>query len=123
MLAASRRWRGEGHTLGLVPTMGALHRGHLSLVERACRENSKVVVSLFVNPLQFGPREDLERYPNTMDRDRELLREAGVAAVYRPDAKVMYPPGAATRVRVSGVADTLEGAARPGQPRGAESGH
>ncbi len=118
MLAASRRWRADGLTIGLVPTMGALHRGHLSLVERACQENSRVVVSHFVNPIQFGPGEDLERYPNTVDRDLELLREAGVAAVYKPAANVMYPPGASTRVRVSGVSEPLEGAARPGHFEG-----
>jgi pantoate--beta-alanine ligase len=118
MLETSRRWRGEGHTIGLVPTMGALHAGHMSLVERACRDNTKVVVSIFVNPLQFGPTEDLERYPASPDRDMELLERAGVAAVYKPAATVMYPRGAATRVRVSGVSEPLEGAARPGHFEG-----
>jgi pantoate--beta-alanine ligase len=118
MLKASRAWRREGHSIGLVPTMGALHAGHLSLVERACEESSRVVVSVFVNPLQFGPREDFERYPSNTTRDLELLRKAGVAAVYKPAAQVMYPPGAATRVSVSGVAEPLEGAARPGHFEG-----
>jgi pantoate--beta-alanine ligase len=118
MLAASRAWRREGHTIGLVPTMGALHAGHMSLVERACRENSKVVVSIFVNPIQFGPKEDLDRYPSRPEQDLGLLRQAGVAAVYAPSAEVMYPPQAATRVRVSGVAETLEGAFRPGHFEG-----
>jgi pantoate--beta-alanine ligase len=118
MLDTSRRWRGEGHTIGLVPTMGALHAGHLSLVESACRDNTKVVVSIFVNPLQFGPTEDLGRYPASPERDMELLERAGVAAVYRPSAQVMYPPGAATRVRVSGVSEPLEGIARPGHFEG-----
>jgi pantoate--beta-alanine ligase len=90
----------------------------MSLVERACTETSRVVVSVFVNPLQFGPREDLDRYPTTPERDRELLREAGVAGVYRPTARVMYPPGAATRVRVGGLAEPLEGVARPGHFEG-----
>ncbi len=114
----SRRWRGEGHTIGLVPTMGALHAGHMSLVERACRDNTKVIVSIFVNPLQFGPTEDLDRYPASPERDMELLERAGVAAVYKPAAHVMYPPGSATRVRVSGVSELLEGMARPGHFEG-----
>jgi pantoate--beta-alanine ligase len=118
MLATSRAWRREGHTIGLVPTMGALHAGHLSLVDRACRENSKVVVSIFVNPIQFGPREDLDRYPSRPEQDLGLLRQAGVAAAYAPSVEAMYPPQAATRVRVSGVAETLEGAFRPGHFEG-----
>jgi pantoate--beta-alanine ligase len=118
MLETSRRWRRDGHKIGLVPTMGALHTGHLSLVQRACQDNARVVVSVFVNPLQFGPAEDLERYPKNPDRDLDLLRKAGVAAVYRPGAEAMYPPGATTRVRVLGVAEPLEGAARPGHFEG-----
>jgi pantoate--beta-alanine ligase len=118
MLEASRRWRGEGHSIGLVPTMGALHAGHMSLVQQACRDNSRVVVSIFVNPIQFGPGEDLERYPTSPDGDLELLQQAGVSAVYRPPALVMYPPGASSRVRVLGVAEPLEGAARPGHFEG-----
>ena len=98
--------------------MGALHAGHMSLVERACRENSRVVVSIFVNPIQFGPKEDLRQYPSSPERDIALLQQAGVAAVYMPTAAVMYPPQANTRVRVSGVTETLEGAARPGHFEG-----
>ena len=98
--------------------MGALHAGHMSLVERACHENSRVVVSIFVNPIQFGPKEDLDRYPTSPERDLGLLQHAGVAAVYMPSAGVMYPIRAATRVRVSGVSETLEGAARPGHFEG-----
>jgi pantoate--beta-alanine ligase len=113
MLAASRRWRGEGLTIGLVPTMGALHAGHLSLIDQACRENSRVVVSVFVNPIQFGPGEDFERYPRDPQRDGELLRRAGVDAVYRPSVAVMYPPGSSTRIHVAGVSEGLEGIARP----------
>ena len=118
MLASSRRWRAAGKTIGLVPTMGALHAGHLSLVELACRENAIVVVSIFVNPIQFGPGEDFERYPRDPEHDAQLLGQAGIEAVYRPVAGVMYPAGAATRVRVLGVSDPLEGAARPGHFEG-----
>jgi pantoate--beta-alanine ligase len=94
--------------------MGALHAGHMHLVEAARHENDVVVASVFVNPIQFGPREDLDRYPRDWDRDFRLLNEAEVDAVYRPSAAEMYPPDASTRVRVDGVAETLEGAARPG---------
>ncbi len=118
MLEASRRWRREGHAIGLVPTMGALHAGHLSLVDRACQENQRVVVSVFVNPIQFGPGEDLERYPTSPDGDLELLGRAGVEAMYKPAAGVMYPPAASTRVTVHQVAEPLEGAARPGHFEG-----
>ena len=114
MLAASRRWHGDGYTIGLVPTMGALHAGHLSLVEAACKANRKVVVSIFVNPIQFGPGEDFERYPRDPDRDSDLLERAGVHAIYRPPLEAMYPPAASTRVVVRGVSEPLEGAARPG---------
>jgi pantoate--beta-alanine ligase len=118
MLEVSRRWRREGNSIGLVPTRGALHAGHMSLVQRACRDNARVVVSIFVNPLQFGPEEDLEGYPTSPERDLNLLHKAGVAAVYMPSALVMYPPEASTRVVVRGVAEPLEGAARPGHFEG-----
>ena len=118
MLAASRRWHGDGDTIGLVPTMGALHAGHLSLVEAACKANRKVVVSIFVNPIQFGPGEDFERYPRDPRRDSDLLQRAGVHAIYRPHLDTMYPPSASTRVVVRGLSETLEGAARPGHFEG-----
>jgi pantoate--beta-alanine ligase len=118
MLEASRRWRREGDSIGLVPTMGALHAGHMSLVDRACAENQRAVVSVFVNPIQFGAGEDLERYPTSPEKDLDQLRRAGVEAVYKPVAGVMYPPGASTRVTVHGVAEPLEGAARPGHFEG-----
>jgi pantoate--beta-alanine ligase len=118
MLDASRRWRREGKSIGLVPTMGALHAGHMRLVETARAENEVVVVSHFVNPIQFGPHEDLDRYPRDWERDRKLLEQAEVDAVYRPAREVMYPPEASTRVRVGGVTDSLEGAARPGHFEG-----
>ncbi len=100
--------------LGLVPTMGYLHEGHLSLVRRAREECAAVVLSIFVNPMQFGPQEDLERYPRDEGRDLALAREAGVDAVFAPEAREMYPAGFTTEVRVRGIEDVLEGAARPG---------
>jgi pantoate--beta-alanine ligase len=118
MLEASRRWRREGRSIGLVPTMGALHAGHMRLVETARAENDVVVVSHFVNPLQFGPNEDLDRYPRDWERDRKLLEEAKADVVYRPARDAMYPPASSTRVHVSGVTDELEGAARPGHFEG-----
>jgi pantoate--beta-alanine ligase len=118
MRLASRRWRREGKSIGLVPTMGALHAGHLSLVEAARRENDLVVASVFVNPIQFGPNEDLARYPRDWDRDLSLLNEAEVDAVYRPSVEAMYPPDASTRVHLDGLAEPLEGAARPGHFEG-----
>jgi pantoate--beta-alanine ligase len=98
--------------------MGALHAGHLALVELARRENARVVVSIFVNPIQFGPDEDFERYPRDTERDVELLRGVGVDAVYRPSIDVMYAARASTRVVVHGVSEPLEGAARPGHFEG-----
>jgi pantoate--beta-alanine ligase len=118
MVEASRRWRQEGLEIGLVPTMGALHAGHLNLIEQARAENPIVVVSVFVNPIQFGPGEDFERYPRDPARDASLMERAGVDAVYRPPVSVMYPPGSSTRVHVAGIGDPLEGAARPGHFEG-----
>jgi pantoate--beta-alanine ligase len=118
MLEASRRWRVAGRSIGLVPTMGALHAGHLSLVERARNENDVVVVSVFVNPIQFGPGEDFERYPRDFEHDAVLLGKAGTDAIYRPSVEAMYQPGASTRVIVHAVAEPLEGAARPGHFEG-----
>jgi pantoate--beta-alanine ligase len=118
MQVAARRWRREGRTIGLVPTMGALHAGHLRLAEVACRENDVVVVSIFVNPIQFAPGEDFERYPRDPQRDAALLGRAGIHAIYRPSVEVMYRAGAATRVRVDGVSELLEGVARPGHFEG-----
>ena len=100
--------------MGLVPTMGALHRGHAALIERARGENSVVVVSVFVNPLQFGAGEDLSRYPRDLERDRAVAQAAGADLIFHPDADTMYPPGFSSSVSVGGVAQALEGAARPG---------
>ena len=118
MLEASRLWRRDGKSIGLVPTMGALHAGHLSLVDAARRENDVVVVSIFVNPIQFGPGEDFTRYPRDYAHDASLLEAAEVDAIYRPATEAMYPPGATTRVRAGDVAEPLEGAARPGHFEG-----
>src|SRR5437588_1156840 len=118
MLRASRHWRSDGRSIGLVPTMGALHAGHLSLVDLARRENDVVVVSIFVNPIQFGAGEDFSRYPRDTARDEGLLHEAEVDAIYEPSTEVMYPIGASTRVHVGAVAEPLEGAARPGHFEG-----
>jgi pantoate--beta-alanine ligase len=101
-------------TWGLVPTMGYLHEGHLSLVRRARAENDHVAVSIFVNPTQFGPHEDLDRYPRDLHRDLSLLEPLGVDLVLAPAVEEMYPPGFQTRVVVEDVARPLEGAARPG---------
>jgi pantoate--beta-alanine ligase len=110
--------RRDGKTLGLVPTMGALHEGHLSLVRAAQAQTNVVVVSIFVNPLQFGPQEDLAKYPRTFERDCELLRSEGVDLVFAPSAAEMYPPGAITLVEVKGLTDRLDGVSRPGHFRG-----
>lgn len=105
--------------VGFVPTMGYLHRGHLSLVERARRENPFVVVSIFVNPLQFGPGEDYHRYPRDLERDQALLGEAGVDLLFAPSVEEMYPRGFASRVQVEGPLTVLwEGEVRPGHFQG-----
>jgi pantoate--beta-alanine ligase len=109
-----RRARAEYGTLGFVPTMGYLHEGHLSLVRRARDECGAVAVSIFVNPTQFAPHEDYNRYPRDLPRDLRLLEAEGVALVFVPEVAEMYPPGFATEVRVGGTDDRLEGAARPG---------
>ena len=100
--------------VGLVPTMGALHEGHLSLVDRARAECATVVASLFVNPTQFGPHEDFDSYPRDEARDCELFQRRGVDLVFAPALEAMYLPGSATTVRVSDLAERLEGAHRPG---------
>jgi len=104
--------------VGLVPTMGYLHEGHLSLLRRARAENATVVMTLFVNPTQFGPNEDFARYPRDVERDRALAAEAGVDLLFAPSVEEMYPPGAASWVEVEGVGRRWEGEARPGHFRG-----
>ncbi len=104
--------------VGLVPTMGYLHEGHLSLLRRARAENATVVMTLFVNPTQFGPNEDFSRYPRDPERDRSLAAAAGVDLLFAPSVEEMYPPGAATWVEVEGLSERWEGAHRPGHFRG-----
>jgi len=118
MAARREEWRAAGKTVGLVPTMGYLHQGHLSLAERSRQENDLTVASIFVNPLQFGPKEDFGRYPRDLDRDLKLLESVGVAAVFHPEPSEMYPPGFDASVEVGGITGVLEGAARPGHFKG-----
>ena len=113
-VAAFRAARAALGDLGLVPTMGFLHEGHLSLVARARAENAAVAASIFVNPTQFGPTEDLARYPRDLDRDLKLLAAAGVDLVFNPEPDEMYPPGFDLSIRMGGVTEVLEGAVRPG---------
>jgi len=114
----ARQARAEGRLTGLVPTMGALHAGHLSLIEAARRDSSPVIVSLFVNPKQFGPSEDYKKYPRDLEGDRQKLEEAGVDFLFAPAVEEIYPPGFRTSVNVEGLADRLEGKTRPGHFRG-----
>jgi len=114
----ARAARAEGRIIGFVPTMGALHAGHLALIERARAECSPVYASIFVNPKQFGPSEDLAKYPRTFDSDCQKLAAAGVEAVFAPEPAEMYPPGFTTHVNVDAISDRLEGKSRPGHFRG-----
>ena len=109
-----RKLRTHEGMLGFVPTMGALHKGHISLVQRARSECKTVVASIFVNPLQFGPGEDFAQYPRTFEEDCRLLEAEGVAILFAPEAKEMYPDGAVTTITVPGIGDRLDGASRPG---------
>jgi len=118
MLSACRAAKRQGRRLGFVPTMGALHEGHLSLVRAAKAQSDIVAVSIFVNPTQFGPNEDFSRYPRTFDRDRELLEKEGVDLLFAPSVEEMYPRGAVTYVTVEGLSEKLCGRSRPGHFRG-----
>ncbi len=118
MHAASRQAQAAGRTIGFVPTMGALHEGHLSLVRAAKQKCDIVVVSIFVNPTQFGPNEDFTRYPRTIDRDCELLKNTAADFLFAPSTEEMYPSGAVTYVTVEGLSDRLDGLSRPGHFRG-----
>jgi pantoate--beta-alanine ligase len=118
-IAEVRRWRHEGEgDVGLVPTMGALHEGHLSLVRRARAENGRVAASIFVNPRQFGASEDLARYPRDLEGDWRLLKETGCDLLFAPPVEAMYPLGSETFVEVGSVSAPLEGQSRPGHFRG-----
>lgn len=107
-------WRKDGLRVALVPTMGALHQGHLALVRRALELADRVVVSVFVNPIQFGPNEDFDAYPRTLDADRALLATVGASLAFAPSVAEMYPEGFSTAVTVSGVSEGLCGGSRPG---------
>jgi pantoate--beta-alanine ligase len=111
---AVARWRAAGETVGLVPTMGALHAGHLALLRRARAEAARTVATIFVNPTQFAAHEDLDAYPRDEGRDASLLEAEGADLLFAPPRAEMYPPGFATEVRVTGLTDVLCGAARPG---------
>jgi pantoate--beta-alanine ligase len=118
MRSASRAARQSGRRLGFVPTMGALHEGHLSLV-RAARSSADIVAaSIFVNPTQFGPNEDLAKYPRSFERDRDLLQNQGVELLFAPSVEEMYPAGAVTWVTVEELSNKLDGRSRPGHFRG-----
>lgn len=112
--AMTQGWRRNGETIGVVPTMGALHEGHLSLVRAAKAACDRVIVTLFVNPRQFNNAEDFAKYPRTEDSDAALLQPFAVDALFVPDAAEVYPEGHATTISVSGVSEPLEGAHRPG---------
>src|SRR5215469_802085 len=112
MKQVARQARAEGRPSGFVPTMGALHEGHLSLVRAARAECQPVITSIFVNPTQFGPNEDLQKYPRSLDEDRKKLEEAGVDYLLAPKTTEIYPPGFRTCVNVEGLSDRLEDSAR-----------
>ena len=122
-VAELRQWSREerndsGNTIGLVPTMGALHAGHASLIRAACASVGYVAVSIFVNPTQFGPNEDYARYPRTFEADCALAKAEGADVVFAPPVEELYPDGAATFVEVAGLSRRLDGASRPGHFRG-----
>ena len=113
-----KAWRQAGQSIGFVPTMGALHEGHRSLMEKAKQDNDHVIVSIFVNPTQFSPNEDLASYPRKLQADQALCSAAGVALIFHPEVEEMYPAGFNTYVESFGVTEVLEGASRPAHFRG-----
>ncbi|MGI5969115.1 MAG: pantoate--beta-alanine ligase [Lachnospiraceae bacterium] len=108
-----KEWKKNGLKVGLVPTMGFLHEGHLSLIKKAVAENDKVIVSVFVNPTQFGPNEDFEAYPRDLNKDAALCEEAGADLIFHPEPKEMYPDGFCSSVNMTGLTDALCGKSRP----------
>lgn len=118
MTAFSKAAQRAGKRVGFVPTMGALHEGHLSLVRAARAQSDVVVVSIFVNPTQFGPNEDFAKYPRSFDKDRAMLEGEGTDCIFCPSVEEMYPPGATTWVTVEGLSEKLDGRSRPGHFRG-----
>ena len=118
MKQVARQTRAEGRMTGFVPTMGALHAGHMSLVRAALAECQPVIASIFVNPAQFGPGEDFQKYPRTLKADSKKLEDAGVDYLFAPEASEIYPPGFRTWVNVEGLSERLEGKVRPGHFRG-----
>jgi len=118
MYEFSKKAHLEGKTIGFVPTMGYLHQGHLSLIRKARKENDIVVVSIFVNPIQFGPKEDFKKYPRDLKRDMNLAKQVGTDVIFYPDAKDMYPEGFKTYVNVEQLSEKLCGKFRPGHFKG-----
>lgn len=118
MQKTALQWKKSGKTIGFVPTMGYLHEGHLSLMRQAKQLSNVLVVSIFVNPTQFGPNEDLDRYPRDFDRDEKLCREVGVDVIFYPDVREMYPDPYRTYVQVEEITNALCGISRPGHFRG-----
>ena len=118
MKEMARQARAEGRIIGLVPTMGALHDGHTSLIARAKEECSPLIASIFVNPKQFGPNEDFAKYPRAFESDSEKLKQAGIDALFAPEASEIYPKDFLTYVHVEGLSEGLEGKSRPGHFRG-----
>ena len=118
MFEYSTKNRLEGETIGFVPTMGALHAGHVSLIRRASKDNDLIVVSIFVNPAQFGPREDFKKYPRNLRQDARLCKKAGVDVIFYPDIKEMYPADFKTYITVEHLSDVLCGQFRPGHFKG-----
>ena len=113
-----REWKREGLSIGLVPTMGCLHEGHKSLIDTAVKENDRVVVSVFVNPIQFGPNEDFKTYPRDMEHDKKLCESTGASIIFNPEPSEMYFENRSTNVEVEGLTEGLCGAKRPGHFRG-----
>jgi pantoate--beta-alanine ligase len=118
MKSLARQWKREGKSIGFVPTMGYLHEGHLSLVRESKKRTDVTVVSIFVNPAQFGPQEDFKKYPRDLEKDSAYLEKGGVDCLFYPDAAEIYPPGYRTYVEVHGLQDRLCGKSRPGHFRG-----